>query len=281
MLPPTIIATNKTIHRIVKDEIAKYGDNADLNHIDVSNVTDMYRMFQDSSFNGDISKWDVSNVTFMNYMFSRSAFDGDLSQWNVSNATHMEEVFQESLFNGDISHWDVSNVKYMASMFEYSAFNGDISNWNISKVIGMETMFSHAAFNGDLSTWVLHPDCDAQDMFYESKAIAPPLFRIDTIENYLEKLEHTYNIGTHWFKEIAKNRGPITANHGVLFLLSSDKTPITMHPALTREDCIKLDMLYQLTGSVYQSVTVWEQQRKNSTLGTDSNVASRLFNEQA
>ena len=69
-----IIATNDTIKNIVKSEIEKLGLNADLNHIDTSNVTNMANMFENSTFNGDISKWNVSNVTNMSYMFTKSTF---------------------------------------------------------------------------------------------------------------------------------------------------------------------------------------------------------------
>ena len=113
-----IIATNKTIRQIVKQEIEKYGNNADLNHIDVSNVTDMHNMFLYSEFNGDISKWDVSNVTAMYYMFFKSKFNGDISNWDVSNVTNMSYMFSHSKFNGDISNWkinkavDISEIGY-------------------------------------------------------------------------------------------------------------------------------------------------------------------------
>ncbi len=78
-----IIATNETIHQIIKDEIKKYGNRADLNHIDVSSVTLMDELFYYlPHFKGDISNWDVSNVTNMNNMFFSSSFNGDLSKWN-------------------------------------------------------------------------------------------------------------------------------------------------------------------------------------------------------
>ena len=49
--------------------ISERPNDADLNDLDVSNVTDMYGMFQDSKFNGNISKWNVSSVTAMKSMF--------------------------------------------------------------------------------------------------------------------------------------------------------------------------------------------------------------------
>ena len=60
----TIIkATNDNLKKIIAREIKKYGYNADLNHIDVSQVEHMEGLFRESNFNGDISKWDTSRVT--------------------------------------------------------------------------------------------------------------------------------------------------------------------------------------------------------------------------
>ena len=124
-----IIATNDTLRNIISQEIKKYGTNADLNHIDVNNVTDMHQLFIFSEFNGDISKWDVSNVTDMCLMFSDSKFNGDISKWDVSNVTDMCSMFSRSKFNGDISNWNISNVTAIESIFKNSEFTGDISKW--------------------------------------------------------------------------------------------------------------------------------------------------------
>jgi hypothetical protein len=64
-----IIATDKTIKEIVKNEIKRLGKNANLNHIDTSQVTDMSYLFYNTIFDGDISQWNVSNVKNMSYMF--------------------------------------------------------------------------------------------------------------------------------------------------------------------------------------------------------------------
>ena len=128
-----IIATSKKdLKKIIKNEINKHGNNADLNHINISKLTDLSFLFKKSEFNGDISNWDVSMVKDMYYMFDKSQFNGDISNWDVKNVKDMQSMFAKSQFNGDISNWDVSTVKDMCCMFDKSQFNGDISSWNLS-----------------------------------------------------------------------------------------------------------------------------------------------------
>ena len=61
--------TKEELKDIILERIEAEGKEVDLNDIDVSNITDMSRLFKDTDFNGDISKWDVSNVNDIYSMF--------------------------------------------------------------------------------------------------------------------------------------------------------------------------------------------------------------------
>ena len=109
--------TKKELLAIIEERISKEGEKCDLNDIDVSNITNMAYLFEDSVFNGDISKWDVSNVTTMQGMFAECDFDGDISSWDVSNVKNMASMFAYSVFYNNISQWNVLNVKNYKDIF--------------------------------------------------------------------------------------------------------------------------------------------------------------------
>lgn len=168
------------LRRLVLREIGRNGPKCDLNHIDVSRLTDLSYLFSEAtsfdldgvedpkkrekikrdcairaSFDGDISLWDVSNVTDMSGLFMGSKFNGDIAAWDVSNVKSLVETFMYSSFNGDISKWDVSNVEYMEWTFDGSlGFGDDISEWNVSKVKSFASAFNDAhEFDCDLGNW--------------------------------------------------------------------------------------------------------------------------------
>lgn len=133
--------TTAELQQLVRDENIKLSD------IDISAITDMSHLFQDSlreDFSG-IETWNVSNVTNMECMFwNAKDFNADISKWNVSNVKDMRFMFGfAKSFNGDISNWDVSNVTNMKYMFFFAkSFNGDLSKWDVSNVKNTNKMFT-------------------------------------------------------------------------------------------------------------------------------------------
>jgi len=107
------------LKKIIEERL-KNDKDADLNDIDVSDITDMSWLFYElDPHNIDISEWNVSKVTNMNDMFAYCVnFNSDLSKWDVSNVEDMDYMFYNCYeFNSDLSNWDISKVKYMNMIF--------------------------------------------------------------------------------------------------------------------------------------------------------------------
>ena len=89
--------------------------------------------YKKSTFNDDINDWDVSNVTDMYRLFNfATSFNQPLDKWNTSNVISMQEMFaRASVFNQDINTQQVTNSDGVT----YTA-------WDVSKVTDMFYMFS-------------------------------------------------------------------------------------------------------------------------------------------
>jgi len=88
------------LKEIIENEIKRQGNEANLNNIDTSNITDMSSLFVKTEFNGNISNWDVSNVKNMNMMFyNDQKFTGentDFSNWKLNSLEDTGLMFSES-----------------------------------------------------------------------------------------------------------------------------------------------------------------------------------------
>jgi len=133
----------------------------DISKWDVSHITRMSSLFENSNFNGDISEWDVSNVTSMINMFKgNKSFNQDLSNWGnkLKSLKHCGGMFARSNYNQDIRNWDVSNVETMLQMFEYNtSFMYDLSCWNVSKKCQTYNMFRMTNDKLQLPSWYNGP----------------------------------------------------------------------------------------------------------------------------
>lgn len=134
-----IIATDKDrLAYHIKYEIKTYGYQCDLNHIDVSEITDMSRLFERSEFNGDISKWDVSKVKNMYCIFYKSKFKCDISLWRPLKIESTKDVFLDCRIS--LPYWFGSNNNEVVKNIELrDLFNklnsGLINNDNTMKKI--------------------------------------------------------------------------------------------------------------------------------------------------
>ncbi len=156
-----------------------------INDWDVSNITDMTRVFADATnFNNDLSGWDVSNVTMMFGTFERATnFNQDIGNWDVSNVTDMAHLFLGTEhFNHDLSGWDTSSVIDMLGMFSAAeSFNQDISGWDTSSVLHFGSMFNEASsFNQDIGDWDISSATNLQAMFSNATSFNQDISDWDT-----------------------------------------------------------------------------------------------------
>jgi hypothetical protein len=151
----TIIAENRDdLRRIIKEQINLYGLECDLNHVDVSQITDMSFIFSVSHFNNDISRWNVSNVKEMAGMFSESAFNGDISQWDVSKVECMQAMFSSAKFDKDISNWTPFKLEEVRGMFYNS--RTPIPYWAECKNFEREKLIKKYQFAKELNNELAH-----------------------------------------------------------------------------------------------------------------------------
>jgi len=97
--------------------------NPDVRNWDVSNITDMIRMFNASSANPDVRNWDVSNVTDMFAIF-------ESSNLSVENLTAIYENWSQLIVEQNV-RFSAGTTKYNASGQEGRDILVNTYNWII------------------------------------------------------------------------------------------------------------------------------------------------------
>ena len=166
--------TDKTVNRTVNKALFTLGVNADLNWINVSEVTTLSGTFSRRNCNPDVSRWDTSNVINTNAMCRDNLnFNCPLNDWDMSHVVSMNSMFRNAKsFNQPLDKWDTSHVQYTQYMFQNAeTFNQPLNNWDVSNIINCTEMFDNAKeFNQPLDKWDLKSAECINDMFsYASK----------------------------------------------------------------------------------------------------------------
>lgn len=169
--------TTLELKKIIKELAIKHTDPKqvfDLNIIDTSEITNMYRLFADDIYffikhafrcvhKIDISQWDVSHVENMGMIFYETSFRsiGDVSQWDVSYVTNMGYMFAQNKYlkQVDLSNWETKSLNFVEGMFANCKMltnTGNLDNWNMSHIHSFSSMFQDCkklTNIGDISSW--------------------------------------------------------------------------------------------------------------------------------
>ena len=248
----------------------------DLSNLNTSNVTDMRRIFQGTSFNGDISSWDTSNVTTMSEAFAAyvtgtqriySKFNNPINQWDVSNVTNMSYMFAESDFNQPLNEWDTSSVTTMQGMFRNSDFNNDVSGFalkgNVTEIFGESTLsgitrkskFNHPSIaNADISNINELPK-----MFYNNEVFNQPLSSWDT--SHVQSFAQTFYGCTAFNQDISSWNVSSATNMNGMFERSGFTQDISSWDVSNVTD---MGGMFSYTG-FNQDISSWDTSSVTST----------------
>lgn len=137
-------------------------NDIDLNWIDISNLTDLTRVFAKlKNLNIDCAKWDTRHVEKFNYIFAFSSNTNiKANNWQFDSAKEFDGMFYmcKKTMNVEIDaeHWNSENVETMKNMF-HGCTNQNLlhyaSKLDIENCVGFEKMFRHSNCKEDLSSW--------------------------------------------------------------------------------------------------------------------------------
>ena len=114
--------SKEELQSIIEDELERQGPDADLNHIDTEEITDMSLLFCNTYIsvrNIKIDQWNTKNVTNMSCMFAFcTEFNCDLSAWNMSNVKDMSNMFDLCCSLEKLPEWYKGNQLVLPSLIK-------------------------------------------------------------------------------------------------------------------------------------------------------------------
>lgn len=144
------------------DNLSQISPNdIDLNWIDISNLTDLTRVFAKlKNLNIDCSEWDTRHVEKFNYIFAFSSNTTiKANNWQFDGAKEFAGMFymcKTLNVEIDAEHWNSKNVETMKNMFHGCA-NQNLLHYatklDISGCQDFSEMFTDSKCKEDLSSW--------------------------------------------------------------------------------------------------------------------------------
>jgi hypothetical protein len=182
--------TDANIRKFVRSYLEEANDYPALNEWDVSNVTNMSKLFVNYKwFNEPLDKWSpyLKNVTNMSFMFYGCRnFNQSLESWGpyLTNVTDMRHMFHDCHnFDQPLDSWGPSlkKVTDMNNMFyDCHKFDQPLDSWgpSLKKVTDMSHMFYDChKFDQPLDSWgpYLTNVTDMSHMFHDCHNFDQPL----------------------------------------------------------------------------------------------------------
>lgn len=202
---PIVATSSVHLSTLIGEHIDRFGPHCDLNHIDVSGITNMDNVFARSAFNGRIDRWDTGRVSSAIQMFADSEFDGDISRWNMDSLRFANKMFENAKFSGDISSWTFAKPGpgNLDKAFYSEHFRSDMP---LLKTFGCEESALHPSYAGsfrDEYTLAM-----ASNLFLRTKSVHAYLAR--TAPRGLNRLhvEYLFHLHEHIELGVFKNEKP-------------------------------------------------------------------------
>ena len=281
----------------ISDSDNAYLTYGHISNWDVSQVTDMQEMFQNTyvgangTFNEPIGNWNVSSVKNMFRMFSRAReFNQDISNWDVSSVTDMGNMFKDTTeFNRPIGNWNVSKVSDMRNMFQESLFNQPLNNWDVSNVTSMYNIFGAeteatrdaasivSQFNQDISNWDVSSVTDMYYMFRYNTAFNRPLNSWDVSK--VTDMNNMFYGATTFNQPLESWDVSSVTDMNRMFSATGAAAPTTFNQPLESWDVLSVtDMSYMFFGCAFnQNISGWDVSKVTNMRGVFYNNSS--FNQ--